>query len=148
MRQQFYVMTRTHVWQFTLVHVAKCHSTISWIMSSYFPTTDFKQQYVHQQETIGTTVPLPDGGHKTKMWLMNYKKEEPTGEADTCRATSDGSVLAKVVVFLDWTACFVIAGECELSTCCCWSWTAPAVRAVSSSPHRLALAENRWIYYR
>jgi len=33
---QFYVMTRTHVRQLTLVHVAKCHSTISWIMSSYF----------------------------------------------------------------------------------------------------------------
>jgi len=26
---QFYVMTRTHVRQFTLVHVAKCHSTIA-----------------------------------------------------------------------------------------------------------------------
>jgi len=25
----FYVMTRIHVRQFTLVHVAKCHSTIS-----------------------------------------------------------------------------------------------------------------------
>jgi len=39
---QFYVMTRTHVRQFTLVHVAKCQSTISWIMSSYFPMTGFK----------------------------------------------------------------------------------------------------------
>jgi len=39
---QFYVMTRTHVRQFTIVHVAKCHSTISWIMSSYFPMTGFK----------------------------------------------------------------------------------------------------------
>jgi len=39
---QFYVSTRTHVRQFTLVHVAKCHSTISWIMSSYFPMTGFK----------------------------------------------------------------------------------------------------------
>jgi len=41
---QFYVMTRTHVGlrQFTLVHVAKCHSTISWIMSSYFSMTGFK----------------------------------------------------------------------------------------------------------
>jgi len=28
--------SRTHVRQFTLVHVAKCHSTKSWIMSSYF----------------------------------------------------------------------------------------------------------------
>jgi len=39
---QFYVMTRTHVWQFTLVHVSKCQSTISLIMSSYFPMTGFK----------------------------------------------------------------------------------------------------------
>jgi len=29
---QFYIMTRTHVKQLTLVHVAKCQSTISWIM--------------------------------------------------------------------------------------------------------------------
>jgi len=39
---QFYVMTRTHVWQFTLVRIEKCYSTILWIMSSYFPMTDFK----------------------------------------------------------------------------------------------------------
>jgi len=39
---QFYVMTRIHVRQFTLVHVAKCYGTISWIMSSYFPLTGFK----------------------------------------------------------------------------------------------------------
>jgi len=39
---QFNVMTRTHAWQFTLKHRAKCHSTISWIMSGYFPTTGFK----------------------------------------------------------------------------------------------------------
>jgi len=39
---QFDVMTRTHVRQFTLVHVAKCHMTISWIMSSYFPMTGFR----------------------------------------------------------------------------------------------------------
>jgi len=39
---QFYVMTRTHVRQFTLLHVAKCHSKISWIMYSYFPTTGFR----------------------------------------------------------------------------------------------------------
>jgi len=34
---EFNVMTRTHIGQFTLVHVAKCHSTISQIMLSYFP---------------------------------------------------------------------------------------------------------------
>jgi len=34
---QFYVMR-----QFTRVHVAKCHSTISWVMSSFFPMTGFK----------------------------------------------------------------------------------------------------------
>jgi len=34
---KFYVMTRTHVRQFTLMHVAKCHSTISWIMSTHLP---------------------------------------------------------------------------------------------------------------
>jgi len=39
---QFYVMTSTHVRQSTLVHVAKCHSTISCIMSSYFPMTGFR----------------------------------------------------------------------------------------------------------
>jgi len=40
---QFYVMTRTHVRQFiTRVHVATCHSTVSWIMSNYFPMTGFK----------------------------------------------------------------------------------------------------------
>jgi len=33
---QFYVMTRTRVKQFTLVHVATCHSKISWIMADYF----------------------------------------------------------------------------------------------------------------
>jgi len=31
------IMPRIYVWQFTLVHIAKCHSTISWIMSWYFP---------------------------------------------------------------------------------------------------------------
>jgi len=39
---QFYAKTRTHVRQCTLVHVAKFNSTISWIMSSYFPRTGFK----------------------------------------------------------------------------------------------------------
>jgi len=33
------LMTRTHIRQFTLVHVKNCHSTISWIMFSYFPMT-------------------------------------------------------------------------------------------------------------
>jgi len=39
---QFYVMTRTHVGQFTLVPIAKCHSTKLWIMSSYFLMNGFK----------------------------------------------------------------------------------------------------------
>jgi len=39
---QFYVMIRTHVTQFTFVYIAKCHSTKSWIMSSYFPMTGFR----------------------------------------------------------------------------------------------------------
>jgi len=39
---QFYVMTRTHVRRFTFVHVAKCHSTILWKISSCFPITGFK----------------------------------------------------------------------------------------------------------
>jgi len=30
-------MPRMYVWQFTLVLIAKCHRTISWIMSNYFP---------------------------------------------------------------------------------------------------------------
>jgi len=34
---QFYVMTRTHVRQFKLLQVAKCHSAISWIMSNSIP---------------------------------------------------------------------------------------------------------------
>jgi len=29
-------------------------------MSSYFPTMVLRQQYVHRQETIDKTVPLPD----------------------------------------------------------------------------------------
>jgi len=33
---QFNIMPRMYVWQFTLVLIAKCHSTISWIMSNYF----------------------------------------------------------------------------------------------------------------
>jgi len=37
---QFYVTIRTHVCVF--VHVAECHSTISWTMSSYFPMAGFK----------------------------------------------------------------------------------------------------------
>jgi len=58
---QFYVMPRTHVWQFTLVHVAKSNSTLSLIMSSYFPHwLVWRQQYVHRHETIDTTVPLPN----------------------------------------------------------------------------------------
>jgi len=32
-------MTRTQVWLLTLEHSAKCHNTISWIMSSYFSWT-------------------------------------------------------------------------------------------------------------
>jgi len=55
---QFHVITRTHVRRFTLVHVAKCHSTIWWIMSSHFPWLVSRQQYVRRQETIDTTVPL------------------------------------------------------------------------------------------
>jgi len=39
---KYNVITRTHVRQFTLVHTAKCHSTISCIMSSYFPMTGFR----------------------------------------------------------------------------------------------------------
>jgi len=34
---QFKIMPRIYVWQFTLVYIAKCHSTISWKMSSHFP---------------------------------------------------------------------------------------------------------------
>jgi len=30
-------------------------------MSSYFPMTTSMKQYVHRQETIDTSVPLPDG---------------------------------------------------------------------------------------
>jgi len=48
-------------------------------MSSYFPMTGFKlvskQQYVHGQKTIDTTVPLPDGvlvfGFRTTIWGLN-----------------------------------------------------------------------------
>jgi len=40
---QFIIMPRIYVRQFTLVHVAKCHSTISWIMSSYFPMNWFQR---------------------------------------------------------------------------------------------------------
>jgi len=59
---QFYVMTRTHVRQFTHMHVAKCRSTISWIMSSYFPVTGVKEATVRASTgAIDTTVPLPDG---------------------------------------------------------------------------------------
>jgi len=53
---QFYVMTRTHVRQFTLVHVAKCHNIKSWIMSSYFPMTGFKATVC--ASTGDKTVPL------------------------------------------------------------------------------------------
>jgi len=64
----------THVRQFTLAHVANCHSTISRIMSSYFPTTGFQATvYVHRQETIDPTVPLPSGGCSER-----YNNETPT----------------------------------------------------------------------
>jgi len=49
-------MPTTHVRQFTLIHSAKCHSTISWIMSSYFPMNWFQGN-----RNIDTTVPLPYG---------------------------------------------------------------------------------------
>jgi len=54
--------TRTQVRQVTLVHVAKCHSTISWIMFTYFPMNGFRATVCALTETINTTVPLPDGG--------------------------------------------------------------------------------------
>jgi len=38
----FNIMPRMYVWQFTLVLIAKCHSTISWIMSNYFPMNWFQ----------------------------------------------------------------------------------------------------------
>jgi len=49
--------------QFILVHGAKCHSTISWIMWCLviFPWLVSRQQYVHRQATIDTTLPLPYG---------------------------------------------------------------------------------------
>jgi len=39
---QFNIMPRMYVWQFTLVLIAKCHSTISWIMSNFFPKNWFQ----------------------------------------------------------------------------------------------------------
>jgi len=48
---QFYVMTRTHVRQFTLVHGAKC-----------MPMTGFKATVCASTRDNHTTVPLPDGG--------------------------------------------------------------------------------------
>jgi len=51
---QFYVMT-TCIRQFTLVHVAKCHSTISWKMSSYFPLTSFKASTGDNQHNYAPT---------------------------------------------------------------------------------------------
>jgi len=59
-------MSRIYVQQFTLVNIAKYHSTKSWILSSFAtvrlsscPGLASEQQYVHRQETIETTVPLP-----------------------------------------------------------------------------------------
>jgi len=54
---QLYVMTMKHIRQFALVHVAKCHSTISGILSSYFPMTCFKATVRNRQKTIDTKVP-------------------------------------------------------------------------------------------
>jgi len=69
-----YVKTRTHARQtrqFTCVHVAKCHSTTPWILSSYFPMTASRQQYVHRQRTIDTTVPIPRRGTKLRRGRNN-----------------------------------------------------------------------------
>jgi len=54
-------MPRIYVRQFTILHIAKCHSTKSWIMSRYFPWVVSGIQYAHQYETIDTTVPLQHG---------------------------------------------------------------------------------------
>jgi len=43
-------MTRTQVIQFTLVHVAKCHCTLSTIMSSYFPKTGFRAKALEKSK--------------------------------------------------------------------------------------------------
>jgi len=58
---QFNVKSTRYERQFTLVHVAKRHSTITDIVKNfrYFPMTRFMQQYLHRQETIKKTVPLP-----------------------------------------------------------------------------------------
>jgi len=37
------IMPRTYVRQFSLVHIAKCDSTKSWIMSSYFTMSGFRE---------------------------------------------------------------------------------------------------------
>jgi len=76
-----HVMTRTHVKQFTLVHVVECHSIISWIMSSYFPMTSFKA-------TVCAST--GDNRHKcaptsSKIWVVNGQNDPKVNIAKNTR---------------------------------------------------------------
>jgi len=53
-----------HVRQFTLEQVAKCHSTISWLMSSYFPITGFKATVRASKGDNWHNCTLPHGGRQ------------------------------------------------------------------------------------
>jgi len=79
MWMQFYVMTRTHVRQFTLVHLAKCHSTISYIMSINFPMSGFKATVCASTGDYQHNCALPDEkGMKANVDWKYYEKRRAT----------------------------------------------------------------------
>jgi len=54
---QFNIMPRIYARQFTLVHIAKSHSTKLRIISGYFPMSGFRAKISASTAPINTTVP-------------------------------------------------------------------------------------------
>jgi len=117
---QFYVMTRPHVRQFKLVHVAKCHSTIWWIMSSYFPMTGFKATVCASTGDNRHNCALPDGENESNRW-------------DECNHLLLGDVVKYLIGLM--------AAYCVVEMVYIWMYTAYFVNG--SSPYNISSMSRR-----
>jgi len=149
---QFKVLSRTFVGLFTLVQAAKCYSTISWKMSSYFPVDWFQCNCMcneHRQETIDTTVPLPQLQTQLQLtsscsrWWWTASSRHSMSLLSNSRTLLS---LAWIVTSCTWYVCFAVFVKCSC-TCCRWLDTS---RHLSSSiavwcrTSALAPSSRRW----